>query len=379
MKIVFLSNFYNHHQMPLSQSLNRLLRGDYAFIATTPMDEERLQMGYQEYEEPFVYKFWECPQECMERINGADVVIIGSAPQKLIHERLKAGKLVFQYSERIFKRKPPFYEMPARTIKYYFEKGRYPNMYLLCSSAFVAADYEKTHTFRNRAYKWGYFPEVKHYQPEELLTKKDKNRILWVGRFLDWKHPDDALTVAKRLKDAGYDFHLDIGGTGKMENQLKEMAISMEISDDVTFLGPIPSNQVRALMEKAGIYLFTSDRYEGWGAVLNESMNSGCAVVASHAIGSVPFLIKHRENGMIYYSGNMDELYEHVKYLLDHPAEQERLGKAAYETITGAWNAETAAERLVALSKHLLSGEKYPDLYPTGPCSRAEILKNDWL
>ena len=68
-----------------------------------------------------------------------------------------------------------------------------------------------------------------------------------------------------------------------------------------------------------------------------------------------------------------------MKYLLDNPAEQERLGKAAYETITGAWNAETAAERLVALSKHLLSGEKYPDLYPTGPCSRAEILKNDWL
>lgn len=49
------------------------------------------------------------------------------------------------------------------------------------------------------------------------------------------------------------------------------------------------ASEVRSYMEKADIYLFTSDFNEGWGAVLNESMNSGCAVVASHAIGSVPF------------------------------------------------------------------------------------------
>ena len=108
-------------------------------------------------------------------------------------------------------------------------------------------------------------------------------------------------------------------------------------------------------------------------------MNSGCAVVASHAIGSVPFLLKHNKNGLIYRSGDVDGLYENVKYLMDTPGEQERLGKAAYETITGLWNAEVAAERLINLSEHLLAGEKYPDLYRTGPCSRAEIIKDDWF
>ena len=33
-------------------------------------------------------------------------------------------------------------------------------------------------------------------------------------------------------------------------------------------------------MEQADIYLFTSDRNEGWGAVANEAMNSACAMVA---------------------------------------------------------------------------------------------------
>lgn len=379
MNIVFLSNFYNHHQMPLSRSLQRILHGNYAFIATMPMDAERRQMGYQEYIEPFVYQFEDCPETCMELINRADVVIYGSAPRKLIQDRLKAGKLVFQYSERIFKEKPPFYEMPVRTVKYYLEKGRYSNMYLLCASAFTAADYSKTHTFSHRAYKWGYFPETKHYQMDALYEQKDKQKILWVGRFLNWKHLDDVFRVAKRLKEDGYSFSMDIAGTGEMEAQLKSMAEAMDLNDRVTFLGPVPSNRVRELMEKAGIYLFTSDRYEGWGAVLNESMNSGCAVVASHAIGAVPYLMKHRENGLVYHSGNVDELYEKVKYLLDNPGEQEWLGCAAYETIIGLWNAEVAAQRLITLSEHLLAGEKYPDLYEDGPCSRAEIVKDEWF
>lgn len=379
MEVAFVSNFYNHHQMPLSRSLYTILGGKYAFIATTPMDAERRQMGYQEFTEPFLYQFEDCLEECMERINCADVVVFGSAPRKCIQRRLNAGKLVFQYSERIYKKKPPFYEMPARALKYYLEKGRYRNLYLLCSSAFTAADYEKTHTFPNRTYKWGYFPETKHYQVEELFGKKDKRKILWVGRFLDWKHPDDALTVAKRLKDGGDNFHMDIVGTGPMEEQLKEMAQSMGLADYVTFLGPVPSNQVRALMEKAGIYLFTSDRYEGWGAVLNESMNSGCAVVASHAIGAVPYLMRYEENGIIYHSGDDDALFRSVKYLLDNPKEQERMGIAACETIVNQWNAEVAAQRLVKLSEQLLTGEKYPDLYAEGPCSQAGIVNDNWF
>ena len=48
---------------------------------------------------------------------------------------------------------------------------------------------------------------------------------------------------------------------------------------------------------------------EGWGAVLNEAMNSGCACIASHAIGSAGFLIEHGENGFVYRDGDMDDFY----------------------------------------------------------------------
>jgi glycosyltransferase involved in cell wall biosynthesis len=133
----------------------------------------------------------------------------------------------------------------------------------------------------------------------------------------------------------------------------------------------MPPEKVREHMERAGIYLFTSDRKEGWGAVLNEAMNSGCAVVAADQAGSTPYLINHHKNGLIYPSCNVDALYESVKYLLTHPEEQDRLGRSAYEKITTQWNAEVAAERLVALAEAIIKGETNPDLFTDGPCSRA--------
>jgi len=103
--------------------------------------------------------------------------------------------------------------------------------------------------------------------------------------------------------------------------------------------------------------------------VLNESMNSGCAVVASRAIGAVPFLVEDNGNGMIYPSCNVDALFGKVKTLLEDPDQQRKLGAAAYETMTEVWNGEVAAQRLCRLIEELLQNGK-PNLYKTGPCSR---------
>ena len=42
LKIVFISNYFNHHQKYLSEELNSLTKGNYYFIETEPMESERL-------------------------------------------------------------------------------------------------------------------------------------------------------------------------------------------------------------------------------------------------------------------------------------------------------------------------------------------------
>lgn len=77
-----------------------------------------------------------------------------------------------------------------------------------------------------------------------------------------------------------------------MEEMLMQMTEEKHLSEYVTFAGFKKPEQVREYMENADIFLFTSDYGEGWGAVLNEAMNSCMAVVADCGIGAAPFLLK---------------------------------------------------------------------------------------
>ena len=381
MRLVFASNFFNHHQKPVSETLSRISALEYTFIATMAMPQARKALGYHMDDlPPYV-----CPayagkrEEARSLLDNADVVIAGSAPEELIRRCILQNKLVLRYAERPVKIRESWKYLP-RLLRWNWRNPPGKPIYLLCASAYTAGDYRKFGLFRNRAYKWGYFPETKRYDDIEGLTaQKNAADILWCGRFLDWKHPEGAIKVAALLKKDGYAFRLRFIGSGGEGEKLKTMIRESGLEDCVEFLGSMKPEQVRQYMERAGIYLFTSDRQEGWGAVLNESMNSGCAVVASHAIGSVPYLMKDGENGLVYRSGDVQMLYEKVKYLLEHPEEQKRLGKAAYETIAKEWNAEVAAQRVVKLAQAILDGEKSPDLYKSGPCSRAEIRYDDWM
>ena len=105
-------------------------------------------------------------------------------------------------------------------------------------------------------------------------------------------------------------------------------------------------------------------------------MNSGCACVASHAVGSAPYLIKDGENGVLFENENIRDLYNKVEYLLKNRQEVKRLGVNAYRTINDEWNAVVAAERLVILCENLMRNEN--SVFENGICSKAEVLKNRW-
>lgn len=382
MKVTFVSNFFNHHQKPFSDMMYKLTDSSYRFVSTEQMPLVRKEMGYDKISVPeyVIDSSLDTESQSMAKsiIEKSDVVIAGSVTEDYLYKYIQMNNLLFRYSERQFKSFSDRLKFPLRYIKLHKSNPKGKKIYLLAASAYSYHDYKFLGLFKNRAYKWGYFPKTIEYDIEQLLRKKDKNKILWCGRFLDWKHPDDALQVAKRLKVAGYVFTMNIIGTGALEQKLKDMIEQYQLNDCVHMLGPMPPESVREYMESSQIFLFTSDRNEGWGAVLNESMNSGCAVVASDAIGSVPYLMQDYENGLIYKSGDVNMLFEKVKWLLDNQSFAKVFGKKAYETITTEWNAEVAAERFLNLASHILAGEKHPDLYKTGPCSKAEITKDGW-
>ena len=380
MKIIFISNYYTHHQAPLCRALYELTDGQFLFLETEAFSRERQSMGWQaQTGVPFVRGCGQWSREdAAEALLSADVVILGSAPLSLVTRRLQARKLVFLYAERIYKdRYQPLKWLP-RLYRFRQRYGKYRSLHLLAASAFAYGDYAMHGAFWGRAYQWGYFPQTRTHDISRLAGEKETNRLLWCGRFLDWKHPEAALITARRLRENGIPFALDLIGTGPEGERLRQLTQTWGLTDCVRFLGTMSAGEVRAHMEASGIFVFTSDQHEGWGAVVNEAMNSGCAVVASHAAGSVPFLIRHGENGLICRSGDTDGLYACVRDLLERPERQRALGTAAYQTIVRSWNAENAARRLIAAAERIREHGSC-DLYEDGPCSRAPLVRNDWF
>lgn len=378
MKIAFVSNYFNHHQKYLADALFKYTNGEFVFIATREMSNERKSLGWHIEEPQYVMHAYESNdswETAKGLIDDADVAIFGSAPEKIIKNRIKKGRIVFRYTERPFKSKKPLYRHLLLCFKLIFRNFNRKNVFLLCASAFTYNDYKKLGLFKNRAYKWGYFPKIERLESE---VNKKQNAILWCGRFVDWKNVNHAIEVAHKLKKNNYKFKLNIIGAGQEENALMELVELYSLHEQVTFLGSMTPDEVRGHMLSSGVYIFTSNKKEGWGAVLNESMNSACAVVASHEIGSTPFLIEDGVNGFIYESENIEMLYDKVAMLLDDPKKQKEIGNKAYHTILKEWNADEAAVRFIKISTELLNHKNPIDYYKTGPCSRAEIVREIW-
>ena len=179
--------------------------------------------------------------------------------------------------------------------------------------------------------------------------------------------------LAKRLKDKGYNFHIDMYGSGEELNATMQLAQNLAVDDKVSFCGNLPNEEILNQMRQHEIFLFTSDRNEGWGAVLNESMSNGCAVVASNLIGSVPFLIQDGNNGLIFKSENIDSLEKNVMYLLDNPSRRVELAKNAILTMRSVWSPKNASKSFFELVEALTT--KNSALIPkNGPCSKAERI-----
>lgn len=375
--VTFFSNFLLHHQTPFCEAMVKKLGSGFHFVATEPTDSERLNMGYRDYTDVhyvvYSYKNEEQYKKALKLGKDSDVVIIGSAPDEFIKERLQKNKLTFRYLERFFKEGRIRIFDPRVLYCRYKQDFRYrnKNLYMLCASAYTAPDCRFIFSYPNKTYKWGYFPETECLPYENLNELKNNNKrikILWASRFIKLKHPEDVIDLAKKLKNENYDFEIEMLGIGELREKYERIVIDSGLSDIITFTGPFPPQEVLKHMQSADIFLFTSDRNEGWGAVLNESMSSGCAVVANREIGSVPYLIEDGKNGLVYNRKHKNSLYSCVKKLIDNKSLRETLGKSAYDTIKTIWNAETASNRLLTLIENLQKGRD--TVFFNGPCSK---------
>lgn len=379
MKLTFISNYINHHQIPFSNALYERIGEDYCFIQTMPMEKERVAMGWQVDigQLPYVKCLYTEEFECRKKIAESDVVLLGWTEREDIEqERLASGKITIRISERIYREGQWKAVSPRGLLAKYKAHIRYRNekVYLLCAGAYTASDFHLIGAYPDKMFRWGYFPETRTY-PEEVFSSMKKDgplQIVWAGRFIPLKHPEYVVRLAKCLREKGYEFQVHMLGSGELEKEIRQQVEDSGLSAYFIFYGYQEPAKVRDVMEQCHIHLFTSNHLEGWGAVVNEGMNSGCVEVVNAQVGAAPYLIEHGVNGFLYPDNSYEKMEKLVLELFENWGTYKGIGKVAYQTIIREWNAEHAAEELLRFATDLMDGRVVAA--SSGPLSPAPVI-----
>ena len=415
MRITMVSNYISHHQLPFSDAMFELCM-EYSFVQTMPMEQKRIDMGWavDPTTIPYVIESYKEPDKARRAIDEADLLIVGwIEDETIVSGRLRSGKPVFRISERIYREGQWRFISPkglARKYREHISLKKYP-VYLLCNGAYVASDYKLIGAYPHRKYRFGYFPPFRKVEnvselqgkkamlhtlniehPEELpiqglvLTKEEIN-IVWAGRFIELKNPGFMIRLADDLNRRGIRFHIHMIGSGELEEELKAEAEYRLIDHYITFHGMLSPEETRDVMEKCHIHIFTSNYLEGWGAVVNEAMNAGCAVIANEEVGCAPYLIRNGSNGLTYQA-SYEDMLDKVMSLVNYPGKIADIGINAYRTIADEWNGEVAAKRVIEAYEKIISACNRDDLadknrlvrvqdfgFASGPLSVAPVIK----
>ena len=106
MKVIFVSNFLTHHQVPFCIEMQKKLGDNFKFVSTVKIFKWRLDLGFKDLDKEYdfvvrAYENDETYSYAKKLVDESDIVIIGSTTDDLLIDRLKQDKIVFRYRSRI--------------------------------------------------------------------------------------------------------------------------------------------------------------------------------------------------------------------------------------------------------------------------------------
>jgi glycosyltransferase involved in cell wall biosynthesis len=121
-------------------------------------------------------------------------------------------------------------------------------------------------------------------------------RLIYLGRLDRQKGLDETLQGLALARAQGVAATLVIAGSGPDEAQLKELAARLELSDAVSFVGPVFDAEKRRHLDAADVLMLPSYT-EGLPYALLESMAAGVPAVAT-PVGGIPDIVEDGVHGV---------------------------------------------------------------------------------
>ena len=145
-------------------------------------------------------------------------------------------------------------------------------------------------------------------------------------------------------------------GDGKQREYLEELATSLGISENISFVGWIPHDELPGYLNSSDIYVSTS-RSDSTSMSLQEAMACELAPVVTDLPANREW-INDAENGFIVPIDNPQALAERIIYLIENKETRERFGKNSRKIIKERAEYEKEMDKVEELYQGLISSQK---------------------
>jgi glycosyltransferase involved in cell wall biosynthesis len=123
-----------------------------------------------------------------------------------------------------------------------------------------------------------------------------RTTFLFAGKFVDKKHPLDAVAALRIARAQGAEVQLLMVGDGPLRATLEAAAHGLP----VRFAGFLNQSQMAAAYAACDCLVLPSDSGETWGLVVNEAMASGLPAIVSDQVGCAADLVQPGATGDVY-------------------------------------------------------------------------------
>ena len=158
------------------------------------------------------------------------------------------------------------------------------------------------------------------------VSDLNKKQVLALGRLHPIKGYTLLIAAWKKVLDKHNDWHLKICGQGDEYQNLLNLSIELNITNNITitnqFLSVIPQ------FLDSSIFVLTS-QYEAFGNVLIEAKTCGVPSIAFDAPSGPREIIKHAEDGFLIPLNDIDALADKIIYLIENELVRIEMGRKA--------------------------------------------------
>lgn len=195
-----------------------------------------------------------------------------------------------------------------------------------------------------------------HFQnlPDAAPPARSGAPILYFGRLSPEKGVDHLLRAMKALPQV----RLQIAGDGPQRAELESLAHTLCLNN-VEFTGHLTGKNLEQRIAAARFTILPSLAYETLGKSILESYAWQRPVIASD-LGSRRELVREGETGLLYQSGDVEQLSGAISYLAERPQRVQDMGAAGRHLVATRHSPTTHYQELMQLYEQVCTKALQP-------------------